>query len=117
MLTLPFIRQKREEQLGREKEDYFHRITRQNLDHVKQLELELEHMNRKFNEREHFWTSKYAEAMEMIMKDRNNSDHHTEQGFKHRRGAILETETNQVTYPSEHPHEYSLQASVMEEMR
>lgn len=59
MLIKLINRAKRDQELAKEKEEYFSRITRQHLEHVKQLENELESVNKKFNERETFWRQKH----------------------------------------------------------
>ncbi|EAR96949.2 EF-hand pair protein (macronuclear) [Tetrahymena thermophila SB210] len=81
------MKAKRDQELAKEKEEYFSRITRQHLEHVKQLENELEQVNKKFNDREQFWRQKHQEAMEMVMNDKVAKDKEEETLLKLRRDA------------------------------
>ncbi|EGR27290.1 hypothetical protein IMG5_198820 [Ichthyophthirius multifiliis] len=64
------MKAKRDQEIAKEKEEYYQRITRQHLEHVKALEQESELTNKKFNEREQFWRQKHQEAMNLVMNDK-----------------------------------------------
>ena len=57
------------------------------MEHVKQLEQEVESVNRKFNERETFWRQKHQEAMDMVMNDKAAKDKQDDALLKFRRDA------------------------------
>lgn len=54
---------------------------------MKQLEQELESVNRKFNDREQFWRQKHQEAMEMVMNDKNVKEKEDDALLRFRRDA------------------------------
>ena len=63
------LRAKREAGLSREKEEYYQRINRQHLDHIKQIENELAVWDIKFTQREEFWRKRFNEQIKLVFKN------------------------------------------------
>ena len=60
------LKAKRESSVALEKEEYYQRIGRQNLENIKNIENELAEWNIKFAKREEFWQKRYNEQVKIV---------------------------------------------------
>lgn len=63
------LKSQREVYLVKEREDYYARINRTQVDHIKKLEEELAKSDSKFNEREEFWRRRYNDQLKIAQKE------------------------------------------------
>jgi hypothetical protein len=67
-LRLKELKAQREIYLVKEREDYYARVNRTQVDHIKKLEEEVSKSDAKYNEREDFWRKRYDDQLKMIFK-------------------------------------------------
>ena len=63
---LKSLKAERELFLVKEREEYYARVYRTQVDHIKRLETEISQFNAKYNEREEFWRKRYNDQLKKI---------------------------------------------------
>lgn len=67
-LRLKELKAQREVYLVKEREEYYARVNRTQVDHIKKLEEEISKYDAKYNEREEFWRKRYNDQLKMFFK-------------------------------------------------
>lgn len=68
-MKLKELKSQRELFLVKEREEYYARVNRTQVDHIKKLESEISKYDLKYNEREEFWRKRYNEQLKMVFKE------------------------------------------------
>ena len=90
-LRLQELKAQRELYLIKEKEEYYARINRTQVDHIKKLEEELSKFEFKMNEREDFWRKRYNDQLKVAFNQQEGGDPNLQ---KEMSDTYIETELN-----------------------